>query len=115
MDSIIEKLNKKVEDMGLQVIDERKDPKYNFTYCLAVRTEKSIFVVYTTKGYFHLRKNSCLRLFEVSAHLPFDAVKPWEGSDFISPYTKSLLESGKCIVNYDRCFTLEEVINLLNS
>ena len=114
MDSIIEKLNKKIEDMGLEVIDERKDPRFNFTYCLAVRTEKSIFVVYTTRGYFYLWKNSCLRLFEVSEHLPFVEVDPWEGSDFISPYTKALLESGKCIVNYDRGFSVEEVINLLN-
>lgn len=111
MNRIIEKLEQHIANRGLIVLEKWND---GFTYAISVRNETSVFVVYTTKAIFHFREKCCLRVFELTEHIPFDSVTPWPCGDFIMPYTQAVTRSGKCVANYDRSFTLAEVALILN-
>ena len=106
MNRIIEKLDQIISKLGLIVLDKRND---GFTYVISVRSKNTVFVVYTTRAIFHFREHCCLRMFELSKHIPVDTVEPWPGGDFIMPYTQAITRSGKLVTYYDRSFTLEEM------
>lgn len=111
MNRIIERLEQHIANQGLTVLEKFND---GFTYAIAIRSETSVFVVYTTKSIFHFREKCCLRVFELTEHIRFNTVDPWPGGDFIMPYTQAVTRSGKCLNNYDCSFTLAEVALLLN-
>lgn len=92
MKSIIENLEKNVNNTaGLTIIDRRED---GFTYTLAIRCGEDTFVVYTTHGIQHYRKESCLLMFKVTEHIPFNSVTPTLNGDFVTPYMEVIRHKG---------------------
>lgn len=92
MKSIIENLEKKVNSADeLTIIDKRED---GFTYMVAIKHGQDTFVVYTTRGIQHYRKESCLLVFKVTKHIPFNSVTPTLNGNFVTPYMEVIRHKG---------------------
>ncbi len=92
MKSITENLEKLANNTtGLTVIDKRDD---GFTYMVAIKRGKDTFVVYTTKGIHHYKKDNCLLMFQVAEHIPFNSVAATVNGDFVTPYMDAITKEG---------------------
>ena len=111
MQKIIEELENRVKSEGIKEVEKLYD---GFTYSLAVKNHKGIYVIYTTKSFRKYRED-CLRVILLSEHIPFGDVMPFVEGDFISPYLKTVFQSGKCAIYYDSYFSIDNLIELLKS
>jgi len=92
MKSIIENLEKLVDNTtGLTVIDKRND---GFTYMVAIKRGEDAFVVYTTSGIQHYKKENCLLMLQVTEHIPFNSVTATLNGDFVTPYKVAIRSKG---------------------
>lgn len=92
MKSIIENLENLVNNTtGLTIIDKRDD---GFTYMVAIKRNEETFVVYTTRGIQHYKKESCLLMLQVTEHIPFNFVAATLNGDFVTPYLETLKKEG---------------------
>ncbi|MBQ2917038.1 MAG: hypothetical protein IJE59_02545 [Clostridia bacterium] len=97
MRSIIERLENRIQNTaGLTVVEKRDD---GFAYSIALQKDGENYVVYTTKGIHHFKKECCLIFMKVSEHLPFASITPTFNTDFISPYTRAVFSKGIRIGN----------------
>lgn len=111
MQKLINELENKIKTEGIEVVETLYD---GFTYCTALKNQKGFYVVYTTKGFRKYRED-CLRVLFLSEYIPFGDIEPYVGGDFISPYTKAVFQSRKCIIYYESYFSADDVIELLKS
>jgi len=107
MRSIIEKLENRIQHTAdLTVLEKRDD---GFAYSIALQKDGENYVVYTTKGIHHFKKEACLILIKVTEHLPFEAVTPTVNGDFIAPYTRAVTSKGIRIGNQLYGLTVDEL------
>ena len=96
MYKIIEELEKKLQEAQIPVIDKHDD---GFAYFIAVKHNGKTFVVFTTKGIHHFRKNGdCLVALEVEDFIPFSSVTPERGN-FTDPYMSAMREHYEVVIN----------------
>lgn len=92
MKSITENLEKLVgSTTGLTVIDKIDD---GFTYMVAIKRGEDTFVVYTTHGIQHYKKENCLLMLQVTEHIPFNSVAATVNGDFVTPYMEAIKKEG---------------------
>lgn len=107
MGSIITKLERVIESLELLVLDSWDD---GFTYAIAFRHAKGIFVVYTTKSIMHYNREKPFRIFQARGQFrKFSSVTPWPGGDFIMAYMYALIDEGKCHAVYHDVYAVEDV------
>ena len=108
MQNIIEKLERTIEELEVRPLDCWND---GFTYAVAFRHYKGIFVVYTTKSISHYNEEKPLRIFQAKKgdFRPFNSVTPWPGGDFIMAYMYTLIDEGKCHAIYHDVYSVKDI------
>ena len=112
MNHIVEELEESLKNLGIVILEKWND---RLTYVIAVQSKEKVFVLYTSRYKHYFYREHCLRVFELTEHIPFNSVKVGIDTDFMLSYVEALTHSEKCKVNYDRCMSVNEVIRLLNS
>ena len=88
MKSIIENLENLLDSTTeITVIDKRED---GFTYMFAIKSGEDTFVVYTTRGIHHYKKESCFIMMQVTEHIPFNSVTATVNGDIVTPYKQDV-------------------------
>lgn len=112
MNHIVEELEESLKNLGIVILEKWND---RLTYVIAVRNKEKVFVLCTSRYKHYCHREHCLKMFELTEHIPFDSVKVSVDTDFMSSYVYAVTHSEKCKVNYDKCMSVNQVIHLVNS
>ena len=112
MNHIVEELEDSLKKLGIVILEKWND---SLTYIIAVQNKGKAFILCTSRYKHYFYREHCLKVFELTEHIPFDSVKVGIDTDFMLSYVDAITRSEKCKVNYDRCMSVNEVIRLLNS
>ena len=112
MNHIVEELEDSLKKLGIVILEKWND---RLTYVIAVRNHEKVFVLWTSRYKHYFYREHCLRVFELTEHIPFDSIKVGIDTDFMLSYVECLAHSEKCKVNYERSMSVDQAVHLMNS